>query len=558
MAMVVSIALLASCNFGGTGTGNGEGEDDGGYNYSWSNTEVLFEMNEHSNSDELESGVRRYYAGADVDATDDIDTSIRNRNKDAAKYTKVTPKYTYLADGNREYTWGANVGRIQQLTNVGGSNCPDVFVNFAYDLTCAQIRGCFANLLDTTWENGNHFYFAHVDVSPIDDYFDSEAGDGYFYEYMRSLSLTPDTKLYCLASNYCVDLIRAMVVIPVNVELMNSITSTDTSTGLAGDRDGDGDHDIVDFYKLVWNNEWTYSALAAYSNTVFRGNMTESATTDFADDIVGFLLGTNSGLSGAAMLYTSSVSIIQYNESSGKYEYPSTNAGLTEFANALADLMEQNAAKGIGTVDRATALKYDSAATTELIGIRHKFAKNGVLFGGTIMVGSLEDTDYQEMRKGNGFGVVPVPLYKAYQKDVNYYQTLVHNMARIVAIAECSTEKSQASAYLDYQSRNSADILEEYYTGQLAAKVGGVAGENNVRMLTYIRNHVRSCFDKTFEDAIADYKGDTDSNALMNRWHYRLQSEKFVMSGISTMYDSLREDKQKDLTDIYKQWNSLK
>ena len=555
MAMVVSIALLASCNFGGGGGNNGD-DDDGGYNYSWSNTEVLFEMNEHSNSDELESGVRRYYAGADVDATDDIDTSIRNRNKDAAKYTKVTPKYTYLADGNKEYTWGANVGRIQQLTNVGGSNCPDVFVNFAYDLTCAQIRGCFANLLDKTYAGGNHFYFANNVIPATTDYFDSEAGQGYFYEYMKSLSLTPDTKLYCLGSNYCVDLVRAFIVIPVNVDLMNSITSKDTSTGLAGDRDKDGDHDIVDFYNLVWNNEWTYSALAAYSNTVFRGNMTESATTDFADDVVGFLLGTNSGLSGAAMLYTSSVQIIT--KSGDKYAYPATNSGLTEFANALADLMEQNAAKGIGTVDRATALKYDSAATTELIGIRHKFAKNGVLFGGTIMVGSLEDTDYQEMRKGNGFGVVPVPLYKAYQKDVNYYQTLVHNMARIVAIAECSTEKAQASAYLDYQSRHSADILEDYYTVQLAAKVGGVAGENNIKMLTYIRNHVRSCFDKTFEDAIADYTGDTDSTALMNRWHYLLQSNKFVMRGISTSYNGLYQDKQAKLTTIYNQWNSLK
>ncbi|MBQ7355905.1 MAG: hypothetical protein IJW66_00755, partial [Clostridia bacterium] len=157
-----------------------------------------------------------------------------------------------------------------------------------------------------------------------------------------------------------------------------------------------------------------------------------------------------------------------------------------------------------------------------------------------------------------GFGVVPVPLYKAYEEDVNYYQTLVHNMARIVAIAECSTEKSQASAYLDYQSRNSADILEEYYTVQLAAKVGGVAGENNKKMLTYIRNHVRSCFDKTFEDAIADYTSDTDADALNNRWHYMLQSNGFVMDTISTQYNAYYQDKQEKIDDIYEQWNSLK
>ena len=551
IAMVACATLLASCAFGGGGGGGG-----GDPKYEWSQTELLFEMNEHSNYDELESGVRRYYAGADVDAKDIIDDDIDDRNKEAKTKTKVTPKFTYLDDGNKEYGWGGNVGRIQQLTNVGGSTCPDVFVNFAYDLTCAQLRGCFANLLDKSYEGGNHFYFANEDIPETNNYFDSEAGMGYFYEYMKSLSLTPDTKLYCLGSNYCVDLVRAFIVIPVNVELMNGITSKETKDGLAGDRNGDNKHDIVDFYELVWNDEWTYSVLAAYSNTVFRGNNKLTSRTDFADDVVGFILGTNSGLSGAAMLYTSSVSIIGRNADDTAYEYPSTNPALTEFATALATLMTNNAAKGICTVDRPTAEKYDPAASSELIGIRHKFAKNGVLFGGTIMVGSLEDTDYQEMRKGSGFGVVPVPLYKKYEKDVNFYQTLVHNMARIVSIAECSTKKAQASAYLDYQSRNSADILEQYYTVQLAASVGGVSGENNKKMLTYIRNHVRNCFDKTFEDAIANYLGQMDSTAEAKRWHYMLQSNKFVMPSISTQYNAYYLEKQENLETIYKQWNS--
>ena len=567
LAVIACMTLLASCgptgnggNEGGEGTGtnNGNGNGNGDYNYTWAQTEVLFEMNEHANGGELTSGVRRYYAGADVDKVDDIDTAIRDRNKNAANNSNVKPKYTYLADGVKEYNWGSNVGRIQQLTNVGGSNCPDVFVNHSYDLTSAQIRGCFANLLDTTWAQGNYFYFANNEIPETTDYFDSEAGKGYFYEYMKSLSLTPDTKIYCLGSNYCIDLVRAFLVIPVNVTLMNSITTTETKDGLAGDRDGDGDHDIADFYQLVWNNEWTYDALAAYSNAIFVGNNTESANTDFADDVVGFILGTNSGMQGAAMLYTSSVKIINFNETTGKYEYPATNADLTAFAKALSDLMTQNASNGICTVNKADVNKYDSSATSELMGIRHKFANNGVLFSAPAMVGSLEDAEYQEMRKGDGFGVVPVPLYKAYDANTNYYQTLVHNIARIVAIAKCSTEKSQASAYLDYVSRNSADILDEYYTVQLASAVsGGEAGNNNNKMLTYIRNHVRTCFDKTFEDSIADYMLETDSGAYGKRWHYMLQTEKFSMPTISTQYEAYYLEKQRNLDTIYAQWNTL-
>ena len=127
-------------------------------------------------------------------------------------------------------------------------------------------------------------------------------------------------------------------------------------------------------------------------------------------------------------------------------------------------------------------------------------------------------------------------------------------MARIVAIAKCSTEKSQASAYLDYVSRNSADILEEYYTMELA--IYGIHANNN-KMMTYIRNHARTCFDKTFEDVIADYMLETDSNAYAKRWHYMLQSEKFQMSTISVQYEQYYQTKQANLDLIYAQWNTL-
>ena len=536
--------------------GEGEaGNDD--YKYAWSNTEVLIELNEYSYSYQLSSGVRRYYAGTDANSIDDIDTAIRLRNQNAEEITNVKPKYTYLPDSNKAYSWGANVERLQQLTNVGGADCPDVFINFVHDLTCAQIRGCFANLLDKSWELGNHFYFANNEIPVTENYFDPEAGEGYFYEYMRSLSFTPNEKLYCLASNYTLDAVRSMVVIPVNVDLMNSITTTEVKDSLAGDRDGDGDHDIVDFYKLVWNNEWTYDVLAAYSNAVFSGNLKESVNTDFADDVVGFILGTGSDIYGAAMLYSSSVRIINYNDVTKKYDYPLKDNPFDEFAVALSDLMTQNASNGICTVDRATAKKYDAAASTELIGIRHKFAADGVLFGGTIMVGSLEDADYQAMRDGSSFGVVPVPLYKKYERGVNEYKSLIYDSAQIVAVAKCSTEKSQASAYLDYMSRNSADILEEYYTVQLTATVDGVIDDNNVKMMTFIRNHARSCFDSMCDNLIAYEMYDRNPAAYRLRWHYMLYMENFQLPGLTLQYYAYNLKKEPELLQICNKWSKL-
>ena len=81
LAMIACVALLASCgDKPDDGPDDGKtpsGETNGDYNYNWSQVEVLFEMNEHSASDELESGVRRYYAGADADAIDDIHDTTR-------------------------------------------------------------------------------------------------------------------------------------------------------------------------------------------------------------------------------------------------------------------------------------------------------------------------------------------------------------------------------------------------------------------------------------------------------------------------------------------------
>ena len=573
VAMIAVIALLASCGGGGGGNtdgtggnndGNGGGADDGSgtgnneYGYgNWASSELLIEYSENTQQNELSSGTKRYYAGMETTAREPIDNAVRSRNDQAVKAANVTLKYSWLPDENA-YAWGANVGRIVTQTAATTATAPDIYVNFAYDITCAQLRGCFANLLSedpTVYEYGNHFRFIEDDYNPAsDNYFDSSAGEGYFYHYMESLSLTPETKMYCLASNFCVDLVRAFLVVPVNVYMMNGIKA---ESAPAGDRVGNGDgHNIADFYDLVWNNEWNYDALAGYATAVFKGNNDGGPKADIYDTL-GFCLGTASGLTGAGMLYTSSVKIIHFDETTGKYYYPETNKDLEDFVNNLRALMKNNESNGIATNNEGTVNGVSYG--TDLKAIRARFSENNILFGGVIAVGSLEDSVYQGMKPNGGFGVVPVPLYKDYVEGTNEYQTLVHNLARIVAIAANSTEKSQCTAYLDYQSRHSEAILEDYYEYKLtAATQGGEAASDNARMMVYIRNHVRNCFDKTFEDAISAYNKVTDLNADATRWHYMIQKENFQMSNISTRYEELYEDKQADLDAIYAQWTELK
>jgi len=574
IAMITVVALLASCVGGGGNTGGGNdntggnndntggnndntGNDNTGNNggYDWANTELIMQLNMNSSGGELASGAKLYYTGADFSGSQDVGNAVRARNSAAETAAKVTMRYTYVGDNDNGYGWGSSIASIQDEVALGGSTAPDMYVNFVYDMTCASIRNCFANVLDTdsaVYENGNHFRFLESDYDPTTtNYFDAEAGEGYFYSYMESLSLTPDSRIYCVASNYTLDLVRAFYVMPVNVTLMNGITDANAP---AGDPNNDG-HDIRDFYNFVQrsDNPWNYSALAAYANYYVGSGNNVNTNADIGDEVIGFALGKGSGLSSSGILYTTDISLFDYDTAEGKYIYPADPGKLADLTGALYNLIAQNR-RCVAVVDKESCNGTAYAGLSELNAIRQKFSENGILFGGIICVGALEDAVYQGMRSGDGFGVVPVPVYTEGEE----YLTSVHNIARIAAISRASDAKSQCTAFLDYQSRNSADILEDYYDGVLTAATGGVAGDANAKMLTYIRNHVRTCFDKTFEDVIANYcQGQGQTDALHKRWAQVLADANYEISDITNSYDSLREEKDEMLTTIYFAWNEL-
>lgn len=570
-AMVLVVAMFASCNNNSGDSGNSGNNNHGGsgggvnvvipdnapsYGVTWEKTKINFELTKNSASGELSSGCERYYAGTAANAFDPIDTAVRNRNLAAAKQANVDPNYDYV---DADAGWGANIGRISSQAMTENSANPDIYCNFAYDLTCAQVKGCFANLLGTTYTGGNWFRFtedgyAEQVAANATNYFDAEAGEGYFFEYMRSLTLSDD-KMYCLASNYCTDTVRSFLVVPANVSMLEDILPENHYKNTITD--------VTSFYDLVWKKTnlnpeykdgWTYDVLAHYGNKVY---VDDTKSDNVLADTVAFAAGCNSGLVSSGILYTTSVKIIDKapnGDGTYKYSYPDGNEGLNEFATALQTLFGENKPKGIITVTGDEAKEFNSSATTELIAIREQFALNKILFGGVIAVGSLEDSTYQKMRTdGKGFGILPVPVYKAGDE----YLTLVHNIARIIAVAKATTDFAQCSAFLDYNSRMSADILDEYYEGTLVAQTGGLAGNANKEMLTYIRNHVRDCFDKTFEDAVSSRMGNTDATAISNKWHEQLSKFRFNYPDFSAQYSSMKEAKQKNLLAVLADWNSF-
>ncbi|MBQ8719594.1 MAG: hypothetical protein IJY65_01000 [Clostridia bacterium] len=567
MMLLGSTFVLASCGGGGdntdgdgSGDGSGEGDggsldteggDEGGEEYDWDTTSLFFQMSNNSNSQELPSGCKRYMAGEDESAVTDLDNDIRARNILAEAKTKVTVDYDYWPD-SAGYGWGGNIDRITEQTKSGDADAPDMYCNFVYDMVACSLLGAFANLKATEARGTNYFEFVGRAFNGED------TGEGYMYEYMTSLTLSK-FKMYILASDYFTDLIRAFLVVPVNISMLNTVI--EQVEGDAADYNGDGVYDVNDFYEMVKQNKWTYTKMAAYCSAIYKSDGTGAAKS-IHDDKLGFAISGSSGLPATGLVYTSSVVIIHrdwdYDKNDYSYYYPDTNTDLGNLASALYTLFNSEGVISLNDTDGAT---YGEDAGQA---IRNRFADNHILFGGIICVGSLEYQEYQSMKdassvddpsKGYGFGVVPVPLYRDNSED--RYLTQIHNVGRCGAISAATTKFSQCTAFLNYLSLNSTDILNSYYDNQLQYAVAdGSAG--NVYMLQYIRYNVRTSFDKAFEDAMGVFYQTSNENASKERWHSILMQYNFMMTNMAERYQELNPSKQDMLANLVRQYEDFK
>ena len=509
--------------------------------YPWDSTTLIMEISENTNNQELLSVSKKYLAGKDDTATDEIATSVRKRNSLAEIKTKTTITYKYLPDTG-DYAWGQNVERIVLDVKKGGSDATDIYCNFVYDMVGASLKQCFANVLaENLNANRGENYFEFLDA----DYNAAKDDRGYMYEYMTSLTLAPTKKMYILASDYFIDMVRAFFCIPVSISIMESQGADVVAQDEAGnilstgaDRDGSGEYDIDDFYQLVKDGEWTYNTLAKFAAKVYKPSATNDGTCKISDDVVGFAMATG-GLAASGLLYTTSVEIIKKTDlGNGKYDYtyPADNQDFYAFCDATTTLF--GSSKGVCIVDK----DYTQYGDSSLKAIRKRFSQDKVLFGDIMLVGALEFNEYQDMKESAGFGVVPVPLYRSGSDDK--YLTQIHNVGNCGAISIITKKFSQCTAFLNYQSTNSEDILNDYYKYKLQHDIAG-GSTGTVEMLQYIRDNVRSSFDKAMEDALGVF----NTEASKTKWHSVLAGYKFQVD-IRSEYQSTYGSKEKYLDDL--------
>jgi hypothetical protein len=357
-------------------------------------------------------------------------------------------------------------------------------------------------------------------------------------------------KMYVLASDYFTDLIRAFYVVPVNVKLLESVGNT-----ITGDRDGDGKFTLEDFYDEVRNKDWNYNLVARYSAAIYQSSGADTAGGESIHDRLGWAINAE-GLQASGILYTTPITIINKIPNADgtdyEYSYPKDSPNLYTLCDNLKALMGKT---GVMAIKKGGYGGYGDSGD---IAIRTRFCDDKMLFGGIILLGSLELPIYQTMKGSSGFGIVPVPFYyelTADQKadDANHrYLTGIHNSGRSGAIAVNTPNFSQCTAFIDYQSTHSTDILNEYYDYKLQyTVVNGSNSRGTVEMLQYIRNNVRSNFDKTMEDLIQGY-----NNAYEDEWHVIMFKADYSLD-IRGKYSGLYETKMDRLLNVLREYPTL-
>ena len=519
--------------------------DEGQENEWWKDitynpTTLIFRMTNCSNRQELPSGCERYLAGEDKSAVDTIDDKVRARNENAKKNTKVDVKYMYYPDTFDLYGYSlAQNEIIKEINTASKENRPDIFCNWMTDMLLCSLKGKFANVMTAEQQYGKNYF----DIRMTED----NEGDqyGYMSELMRSLTLNKG-QVYVIASDYFIDLIRAFFVVPVNTTLFNQVVQSGKVNPAIQDYTEDGTLDINDLFYEVEAGKWTYDRLIQYSAAVYE----RKGNAESANDVLGFALGAN-GLPAAGMIYTSSVTVIQSQKvgDTWKYTYPDSNAELSQLMTKISEMMDVDGILCMTKQDAAN-LQLQGEEQTALLGIRHKFTTNSLLFGGVILVGSLEYDAYQNMKNQGGFGVLPVPVYKAGDK----YLTQIHVVGRAGGITASTEKFSACSAFIQYQTQNSIEILDYYYKYNLTyGTASGLSG--NVRMLNYIRNNVRTSFDKLFEDAIGFFFDNGISED--DRYHTLLANASYKFDNFETLYEKNLALKQKNLAALEEEYSKL-
>ncbi len=398
---------------------------------------------------ELPTGCQKYMQGPESTLDEEADNAtgferVQNevllRNEAARDKLGLDVQYDYIAA-----KWGEAAAVIRDREQ--GQNAPDMYCDMMYDMSSLTIQnGIFANILKYTQEDLG--VPGWVDGA---GYFKISNVNGYNVSLMQDMALTDD-KQFLIAGDYYMDVLRAMLVMPFNMEMYTNLVNP-------------SDADCSQLYQDVLDGMWTWDMLMSFSK-VYTGSGNASLESD--NILMALSIG---GLTATGLIYSTAFQCYTV-EDDGTYSLNDTCSELSRIFSKASQLVTTG-----GVVCDDTTRGDDKG----VIACKRKFTAGGALFAGPNMLGVIEETEFGEMGQ---LSILPIPKVGEYDE----YNTAINSRARVGALSFHSTKKAETSAWIQYCTEHSDKVRAEYFDKAMNDKY--MSGSGAKEMLDFIYANV--------------------------------------------------------------------
>ena len=462
--------------------------------------------------------------------TPSIQEMVYKRNKNAVELLGLSIEYS----AQDTYGWGNQASKVIQPAVQGNDpDAPDLFIAMLYDLNIVlKTVGAFKNIKSLTQPNA---YFN----------FDTQ---GWMKSWMESLSFTGD-RAYVLGSDYFLDILRAMGVLPFNMDMMDANADKLATAILGDDEELDGEALSTYFFDLVEAGDWTWELLGKLCTAIYVD--ADADGQDSINDTLGIITDQYSGMAAALIIFSTGENTTEtytIEDPSSQYN-GKTWVKYSDSAAVLGDIFEavSSVFKGAGSfVTNDTSMASDSVDNPGIPYHHIKFANNELLFVGPSMLGTLELEAFQSM--DSTYSVVPMPKVDASKE----YNTIIHNTADAGAInVQTRPAKVKAiSAFIQYCTQNSSEIREELL--EIVTKYKTTSYDQGTdRMLDLIYENVVNARDKTIEDTAEGKSAERFNKMMMDDAYTRGRDY------IEGEYEGIIGTKNSRLDELLEQWYTL-
>lgn len=461
LVLAAAMLILSLCACGDSSTKREDGGDRTGDSWEgvdFGGEDLVVSISGNHDEEVTFQACDVYMRGSqDKSIKDSVLKKVKTRNDNAAKDLGLNIVYEVT-----DLRYDKVLEDIEKQVNAGDEDSPDIYNNDMYGLNRAMLAGYLWNVKNPG---------TNKDGDPAKSYFDFKY-DGWMLDFMKGCTFDQN-KLYLLAGDYFLDILRMAWVIYVNQDLFNQ--NIDAFKGL-------GVESLDDFYEIyVAENYWDYAMLTDMARLAFHDNPRgdKRGIADPKDDVVGLAINH--------------VSTWIFASSSGIYtNFYQDKKGVPHVRENANDLM--NFADAYKKLYFGGGVYYE----TEVLSSTTYFMQGNFLFAISVM-GELESVQMREFSIRMSKGLVPVPSY-----DFNVqerYHTMVHDQTEIGAILVSASSFGAASAFLQYMNENSKAVLTEYYNESLKFKYSD--GSSTVRlMIDLIHDTIDSPFCMQFAGLI--------------------------------------------------------